>query len=445
MIALLILLALILLNGVFAMAEIAVVSARVPRLRHRADLGDRGAIRALELAAHPNRFLATVQIGITLVGVFAGAFGGATLSAPLADRLRGLPVVGPAADGVAFALVVTGITYLSLVLGELVPKRVGLNDPERIASRVAGAMHGLSRLATPLVQFLSASTNLVLRVIRVRPPLDPGVSEDEIEGLVEEGRRAGVVEPAEQEIIGNAFWLGERRTIAITTPRTALAWLDADATPEDVLRLITGARHTRYLVCEGEVDRFLGFVHTRTLLAAQLAGEPLDLRALARKPLVVPETLPVLALLEQFKQRRVYLAVVVDEYGGVAGITTLSDILEELVGEVPGGAGERSEITPLPGGGWSVDGLLDLGEAVERLGLGRGEEMVGSDVNTVGGFVTRRLERVPRTGDAFTWRGHRFEVRSMVGLRVARVTVTPEPAATGGDTPAGRPGGGVER
>jgi putative hemolysin len=283
----------------------------------------------------------------------------------------------------------------------------------------------------------------VLRVIRLRPPLEPGVSEDEIEGLVEEGRRAGVVEPAEQEIIGNAFWLGERRTIAITTPRTALAWLDAAGTPEDVLRAIRGAPHTRYLVCEGEVDRFLGFVHTRALLAALLAGEPLDLRALARRPLVVPETLPVLALLEQFKEQRLYLAVVVDEYGGVAGITTLSDILEELVGEVPSGAGGRPEITPLPDGGWSVDGLLDLGEAVERLDLGRGEEMARADVNTVGGFVTRRLERVPLEGDAFVWRGHRFEVRSMVGLRVARVWVTPESAAASGDAPAGRPGGGT--
>lgn len=434
MIDLLILLALILLNGVFAMAEIAVVSARAPRLRTRAEQGDRGAARALELGAHPNRFLSTVQIGITLVGVGAGAFGGTALSAPVADRLRPVPWIGGAADGVAFALVVTGITYLSLVLGELVPKRIGLHDPEGIASRVAGPMEALSRFATPLVRFLGASTEGVLRLVRLRPVEGGGVSEEEIEGMVEEGRRAGVVEPAEQQIIANAFWLGERRAVTITTPRTELAWFDATASAEDVLRVLRAEPHTRYLVCDGDVDRFVGFVHARTLLEAALAGGELDLRELALRPLVVPETLPILSLLERFKRDRVHLAVVVDEYGGVSGIATLSDILEELVGEVPASGEEPAELELLPDGGWSVDGLLDLGEALERLGLAGGEDPAAREVNTVGGFVVDRLERVPRVGDAFTWRGRRFTVRRMVGLRVARVDVTP---AEEGATDAG--------
>ena len=425
MIELFVVLALIFLNGVFAMAEIAVVSSNRHRLRDRAENGDDGALRALKLAEDPASFLSTVQVGITLIGVVTGAFGGAALARPLADVLRGVPWLANAADSVAFVLVVGIITYVSLVIGELVPKRIGLNDPETIASRLAGPMQALAVATRPIVLFLSASTTAVLWLLRAKPSGEPNVSEAEIEGMVEQGRQAGVVEPAEQEIIENAFWLGERRTASITTPRTSVTWFDADDSVAEVLSIIKEEPLTRYLVCEGDVDHFLGFVHTRALLVACMEHKPLDLRGMAQRPLVVPETLPVLALLERFKTEGTHFAVVLDEYGGVTGIATLSDILEELVGDVNRAADELGELEPLPGDGWSVDGMLDLGEAVERMGIAREEDVEDEEINTIGGFVGSRLKRVPKQGDIFEWRGYRFEVTIMDSLRVDRVTVTP--------------------
>lgn len=425
MIELFVVLALILLNGVFAMAEIAVVSSNRHRLRERAEGGDAGALRALKLTDDPGNFLSTVQVGITLIGVVNGAFGGATLARPVADVLRTIPWIANAADTVAFVIVVGVITYASLVIGELVPKRIGLNGPETIASRLAGPMQALALVTRPIVVFLSASTSAVLWLLRAKPSTEPDVSEAEIEGMVEQGRQAGVVEPAEQEIIENAFWLGERRTASITTPRTSVTWFDVNDSVAEVLSIIKEEPMTRYLVCEGDVDHFLGFVHTRTLLVACMERKPLDLRGMAQRPLVVPETLPVLALLERFKTEGTHFAVVLDEYGGVTGIATLSDILEELVGEVNRAADELRELEPLPEEGWSVDGMLDLGEAVERMGIAREEDVQDEEVNTVGGFVGSRLKRVPQQGDTFEWRGYRFEVTIMDGLRVERVTVTP--------------------
>ncbi len=426
MTGLIVVLALILLNGVFAMAEISVVSANRHRLRQRAENGDAGAQRALDLADNPTDFLSTVQIGITLIGVFAGAYGGATLAQPVAQALGRISWLAGIADSVALALVVGGITYVSLVIGELVPKRLGLNAPETAAARIAGPMHALSVLGSPIVAFLSASTNAVLWLLRVKPSGEPDVSEAEIEGMVEQGRQAGVVEPAEQEIIENAFWLGERRTASITTPRTSVAWLDANDDEDEILATIRRDPLTRYLVCEGEVDRFLGFVHTRALLVASLEKGTLDLRAMVQRPLVVPETLPVLALLERFKAEGIHFAVVLDEYGGVTGIATLSDILEELVGEVARADDEQRELEELPGGGWTVDGMLDVGEAVERMGVAREAEVADEDYNSVGGFVAARLERIPALGDTFLWRGHRFTVTRMDGMRVDRIQVTTE-------------------
>lgn len=446
-----IILLLILANGVFATAEIAVVSANRMRLARMAAEGNAGAGVADALAATPNRFLSTVQVGITMVGVLSGAFGGAALAEPLAEAIARVDALRPIAPTLGLILVVLAITYLSLVIGELVPKRIALNAPEQLAARLAPLMAGLSRVASPLVRLLSLSTEGVLRLLRVRPSAEGAVGEEDIHMMVEEGIRAGTVEPAEREIIQQAFWLGERRVNAILTPRHQVAWIDLEDPASLVSELTAERPHARYLVCRGDLDTIVGFVHSRDLLVTCLRGEALDLESVLASPLFVPETMPALTLLDQFKTTGIHFAVVLDEYGGVEGIVTLGDLLEELVGDVP----EVSELAAPPvrklsEGGWSVDGMVELEELADLLGVpafpGSVEDIAVEDgrtqvaVRTIGGFVTARLGRVARVGDVVSFAGHRFQVTAMDRLRVARVRVS-APAAQGGSR-LRRPGGG---
>ena len=425
---------LILANGVFATAEIAVVSSNRMRLARMAAEGNAGAATAEGLAATPNRFLSTVQVGITMVGVLSGAFGGAALAEPVGAAIARIELLRPVAPTLGLVVVVLAITYLSLVVGELVPKRIALNAPEQLAARLAPLMSGLSRIAAPLVRLLSLSTEGVLRLLRVRPSEEAAVGEEDIHMMVEQGIRAGTVEPAEREIIQQAFWLGERRVNAILTPRHQVAWIDLEESDSLVTELTAERPHARYLVCRGDLDTVAGFVHSRDLLVTCLRGETLDLESVLATPLFVPETMPALTLLDQFKTSGVHFAVVLDEYGGVEGIVTLGDLLEELVGDVP----EVSELSSppvqdLPGGGWSVDGMVELEELADLLGatafpgsvedaaLDVGRAQVS--VRTLGGFVTARLGRVARVGDVVPFAGYRFEVTAMDRLRVARVRV----------------------
>ena len=419
-----ILLVLILLNGLFAMAEIAVVSSNEVRLEQRAAAGSRGAQRALELTRDPTRFLSTVQIGITLVGVIAGAYGGATLARPFADVLAGVPILEPYSGPLAFGIVVVSITYLSLVIGELVPKRVALNDPEVVAARLAGLMHGVSVAATPFVRFLSGSTELVVRAIGVRPKDADDISEEEVDIVIAQGRRAGVIEPAEHEIIENAFWLGERAVNDIMTPRHDVLWLDLESPPDVWLQHVAAEPHARYLVCAGEIDDVKGYALAGELLAATRHGGSVDLGAHVRRPLIVPESQAILALLERFKQTGIHFAVVVDEYGSIEGIATLSDILEELVGPVaPPAPGERPEIVQRDERTWFVDGGLHVDRLLELLSLDEDVDLSGEAYQTVGGLMSDRLGRIPSEGDTFRWRGYELQVIDMVGLRVERVRI----------------------
>jgi putative hemolysin len=420
-----ILLLLIVLNGLFAMAEIAVVSSSRLRLQQLDQEGSLAARRALQLVEAPDRFLATVQIGITLVGVFAGAFGGATLSVPLAALLARIPWLAQVSEPLAFGLVVAVITYVSLVVGELAPKRIGLNNPERIAMALAGAMNAVSVVAAPLVSFLSASTSAFLWLLRFHPEPEVEISEEEIDFVIAKGRQAGVIEPAEQEIIENAFWLGERRVNAIMTPRPAVHWLDVNTGTAGVLDLVHRAPHSRYLVCDGELDRVIGYVTSTDLLTAGLAGEGIDLRSLLLQPLIVPETLSILVMLDRFRSSGTHLAGVLDEYGGLAGLVTLNDILEELVGEVVQSVpGELPLVVQVSDGAWSVSGALRTREFLELLSLGDEVDLSADGYQTVGGFVTTRLGRLPAVGDGFRWRTYDIAVTEMDGLRVGRVQVS---------------------
>jgi putative hemolysin len=415
------------LNGLFAMSETALVSSRKARLRERAEAGDGGARAALALADSPTRFLSTVQIGISLIGVLAGAFGGAALAGPLAVALRGVPLLAPYAGPIAFGAVVVGITYLSLIIGELVPKRLALNGAEAVASRVAGPMRLISAVAAPAVWVLSASTEGVLRLLGVRQTGAAPVSEQEVEILMEEGARAGVFEGEERDLVARALRLDDRPVRELMTPRPNVVWLDADDPPEEVLRLARESRHSYFPVARGDLDNLLGLASVKDAWARGVSEQPTELLGSLRRPALVSEGVPATRALEAFKRYGLPLALVIDERGHIEGLVTLTDVLEALVGEVPD-ADEPAEqaIVRREDGSWLVDGLLaadELKEHLESSGLALHEEE--ADYQTVGGLVMDALGRVPAAGDRFERDGYSFEVLDMDGRRVDKVLVAP--------------------
>ena len=419
--------ALIVLNGVFAMSEIAVVSARRARLQQRADAGDAGARRALAVVEEPTRFLSTVQIGITSIGILAGAFGGATIAEQLAERLRAYPALAEHSEAVALGLVVLAITYLSLVVGELVPKRIGLNHPERIASLVAGPMHALSIATAPAVKVVGLSTELLLRLLRVRKSDEPAVTEGEIAVMLEQGTQAGVFEEEEQDLVERVFWLGDQRVDAVMTPRHRIVWLDLENPVEENWQRMVEHRFTRYLLCEGELDTVLGMVDVKDLWAARLAGNEVVLTEHVRLPLFIPASTRALHLLERFRETGVHLAVVMDEYGGVEGLVTLQDLLEEIAGDLDAAAAGAPPVVRRDDGSLLVDASLSIEEFREALGL---DERRGDprEFRTVGGLVYSRLGHVPVPGEHFEAEGWRIEVVDMDGNRVDKVLATRSPS-----------------
>lgn len=423
----LVVLLLILLNGLLAMSELALVSSRRSRLQRLADDGNAGAGIALGLLDHPARFLATVQVGITLIGIVAGAFGGATLAQPLARLFGGVPLLAPHAEGAAIATVVIAITYLSLVIGELVPKRVALRHPERVAIRIAGPMRLLSKLGAPAVWLLGASTELLARLIGLRGGRDETVTEDEVKALISEGARAGVFAPLEKQMIDGVLRLADRSVRATMTPRAALAWLDLGDPPELLRDKLGQAHHSRLLVCRSDIDDLVGVVALRDLAERAWKGAPLDLEAAMVKPLIVHESLSVLRLLDMFRTAPVNLAVVVDEYGSVEGIVTATDILEAIAGAIPERGGvDQPAAQARADGSWLIDGMMPVDEFEDRVGL-RGLRDSG-DFDTVGGFALWQLGRLPQAGDGFDWRGWHFEIVDMDGRRIDKLMAAPAEA-----------------
>ncbi|MQA91474.1 MAG: DUF21 domain-containing protein [Gemmatimonas sp.] len=419
----LLILALIFLNGIFAMSEIAVVSSRKTKLRQLADEGDLGAKRALDLAETPTHFLSTVQVGITLIGVFAGAYGGASIAGELDEYFQARPRLAGYSAQIALAIVVAFITYFTLVLGELVPKRIALSSPERIAALIARPMQLLSVIASPLVKVLSLSTDGLLKLLPIRMSGETPVTEEELTLLLEAGADAGVFEEEEQELVERVFWLGDQLIGALLTPRHRIAWLDLRDSTEAHREEIVRRRFSHYLVCDGDVDHVLGMVRVKDLLAELLAGKPLDLEEAIRKPLFVPVNLRALRLLEMFRESGVHLAVVVDEYGGVEGLITLSDVLEEIAGDLSVELEPR--IVSRGDGSWLVDGSLPMTEFWAGLNLEDRRHEGRFGYQTVAGFVMTQLGRVPLSGDAFEVHGLRFEVVDMDGYRIDKVLVGP--------------------
>ena len=419
------LLLLIVLNGVFAMSELAIASSRKTRLQQWAAEGNAGATAALKLAEEPNQFLATVQIGITLIGIVTGFFGGSTLSAPVALQLSRVPALAPYSEMISILLVVGLVTYLSLVVGELVPKRLALQSPERLATLVAPPMTLLSRIASPIVRLLGASSEVILRVLGVRSAEDAPVTEEEIAILLQEGTAAGVFTPGEHELLEGVFDLGDRDVRDLMTPRYRLVALDVNAPMEENYRKMAESPHHLFPVYEGELDKLVGMVPVKKLWAASVNGEPIDLRALAEPALIVPESMPGLDAVKRFQGRSNTAAMVVDEYGGIQGLLSLHDLVEAITGDL-GDTPERSdEAVQRPDGSWLLDGALPVHQVRSLLQLGPlpGEDT--GDFETLGGFLMASLGRIPETGDAYSWENFNFEVVDMDGRRIDRVLVSP--------------------
>jgi putative hemolysin len=365
----------------------------------------------------------------------AGAFGGATIARQLDAMLSDIPWLAPYSHPLSLGLVVLAITYLSLVVGELVPKRLALNSPERVATAIATPMQLLSRVAYPAVHLLGLSTEVLLRALGMKPSTEPPVTEEEIRALLEQGTQAGMFEAAEQEMVERVFRLGDRRVSAVMTPRTEIAWLDRRAPAEATRHIITTSVHSRFLVADGSLDNILGVVHAKDLLAHILSGQTLDLAATLQQPLYVPESMRALKTLELFKQSATHIALVIDEYGGIQGLVTPSDILEAIVGDLPE-AGEQLEPLAVQreDGSWLLDGMLPVDEFKDLFDL---DDLPGEDqgiYQTLAGFVIMQLGRIPVVADYFEWDGLKIEVVDMDGNRVDKVLVTPTPEADSGMT-----------
>lgn len=422
---LLIIFLLLLANGVFAMAEIAVVSARKARLRAMAAAGSEPARRALALAEHPEDFLSTVQIGITLVGVVAGAFGGATLSGKLAGWLGQFAWLAAYSQPVAFAVVVSAITYFSLIIGELVPKRIALSNPEGRAMLVAAPMAALAKLASPLVRVLTVSTNAVLGLFGLGKEEEAPPSEEEIASLIDQGTTAGVFHQAERRMVEGVLRLDELPVTDLMARRTQIVWLDAADSDEANWRKIVASGHSHFPVFEGSRDNVIGMVSVKALWANLAFGLPSKLREQLVKPLFVPQTITATQLLENFKKTGKHLALVTDEFGTVQGLVTLIDVMESIVGELPGQGARREQVAvQRADGSWLVEGAIELVDFKRRFSLERlpGEE--AGSFSTLGGFVLDRFGHVPHAGEYFEWAGWRFEVVDMDRHRVDKMLLT---------------------
>jgi putative hemolysin len=424
-----IILSLIVLNGIFAMAEFAIVSVKKTRLQHRADEGDTRAAAALEIVNEPTQFLSTVQIGITLVGIFAGAFGGATVARELAVYLNGFPVLAPYSDLLSIVIVVLAITYLTLIFGELVPKRLALNNAESIAYTVAKPMRLLSLITAPLVIILSHSTEAMLRVIQFRKITEPPVTEEEIKIMLAEGTEAGIFEKAEQSMVEGVFNLGDRRVESLMTHRSDIIALDLNDSADENLRKMSRSGRSNYPVYERDLDNIVGMVSVKGVLGRMVDGCTPDIKASIMKPLFTSQTLPVLKLLESFKATGVHIALVTDEYGSIRGVITLHDILEAIVGDVRTlGEPVDTPVVVREDGSWLIDGNTPVEDIKKILSV---DSFPGEDkghYRTIAGLILFILERIPKTGDHLEVGGLFYEVVDMDGNRIDKVLVTRVPA-----------------
>lgn len=418
----LIILALIVVNGLLAMSEAALVAVRKARLQQMINEGDKQSQAAMDLVNAPNTFLSTVQLGITLISVLAGAFGSATIAETLETEFSKTAYLAPYAHSLGLGIVVVVITFLTMWAGELVPKRLGIQNPERVARAVAGPMLFVSRLFSPLVNLMGAMSNFALKLMGISSEESPPVTEEELQVLLDQGTQAGIFEESEQDMVEGVFSLGNQRVYSIMTPRTEIVWLDINDSPQELLQKISESPFSRFPVCQDSLDMVLGIVKARDLLVPSLAGEPIKLKDKIRPALYIPETTFASHALEIFKEQNRELILVIDEFGSLQGLLTLNDIIEEIVGDIE----SEPQATQRQDGSWLLDGMLSTDDFKEIFNVRTMPHE--EEYETLSGFMMMSLGRVPQASDHFEWNGLRFEVMDMDGHRVDKVLVTTLPS-----------------
>ncbi len=417
---------LIIVNGFFSMMEMAVVSVRKARLQYEIGKGNRKAQTAFDLSENPNTFFSTIQIGITLIGVITGAIGSVAFSGPLENALKKVSFLAPAAATLAVLIVSVCVTYFSLVIGELIPKRIAIAYPEKIAIRVSGFMTFLANLSKPLVAFLSFSTDIGLKILGVRENTEPPVSEDEVKVMIEQGKLSGVFEETEQDIVESVFRMSDRSVHAMMTPRTEVTWIDIAEPAAEIMAEIRESNEIYFPVVRDHPDNVLGILSAKKLLDRYILGQEPNLEELIDPALFLPESTPALAAVETLRQSGKQAAVILDEYGGFSGLVTLADILEELVGEIASSDDEsyEPEIVAREDGSYLIDGGLDIEDMKDMLNIDELEDQERVDYQTVAGFLLSRFGFIPKASDCFTFGSFKFEVVDMDGRRIDKVLVT---------------------
>lgn len=420
MIEIFIIIGLIILNGLFSMSEIALISARKARLEGQANRGDKEAKAALELANNPDTFLSTVQIGITLIGILTGIFSGETIKVKLINWLNEFESLKHYSNSIATVIIVILITYLSLVLGELLPKRIGLSKPENIAKMVAPPMKLISTITFPFIWLLSVSTNFLSKLFGITTN-DSHVTEEEIKAIISEGTEQGTIEEAEQEIIERVFHLGDRNITSLMTHRSDIEWLDLNKTIGEVRAEMKEAIHSVYPVCEGNIDNVKGIVSIKDLF---LNNNNLMLAEVMSQPMYVPENNTAYQVLEKFKETKIHHCFIVDEYGSIEGLITLNDILEAIVGDIPQTDEEDYEITERADGSFLIDAQIPFYDFLHKVEKTEWMNDAEHDFDTLAGFILHEMKEIPSTGDKLTWRGFEFEIVDMDKHRIDKVLVT---------------------
>ncbi|NTU93845.1 MAG: HlyC/CorC family transporter [Chlorobiaceae bacterium] len=421
---------LIVMNGIFAMSEMALITAKRSRLIKLAEEGDRAAAVAVKLGQDPTRFLSTVQIGLTAIGVLNGIIGESSFAPPIAKTLQLFGLEAEASHIVATALVVMSITYITIVIGELVPKRIGQSNPEGIACAVSRPMQALATATRPFVRLLSASTNTILRILGRQLPTGPSVTEEEIHALLEEGSEAGIIEQHEHEMVRNVFRLDDRQLGSLMVPRSEMVYLDTTLPMEENMRLVAESEHSRFPVCQGNLQSLLGVINAKQLLAQTLRGNLTNLAENLQPCVFVPETLTGMELLEHFRTSGSQMVFVVDEYGETQGLVTLQDLLEAVTGEFVPRNGEDSWAIQRDDGSWLLDGLIPVPELKDTLDLRSVPEEDKGVYHTLSGLVMWMLGRMPQTGDVTEWEQWRLEVVDMDSKRIDKVLATKVPPVT---------------
>lgn len=416
---------LIIANGIFAMTEIAIVTSRKSRLEKKAEEGDTRAEIALKLADQPNQLLSTIQIGITLIGIITGAFGGASIAQDLSQIIDQIDLLKPYSSELSMFIVISSTTYLSLIIGELVPKRIGLTNPEKVALIIAKPMFYFSKLGKPLIWILSKSTEIVLKILGIKQSNEPQVTEEEIHQLIEQGVYSGVVDEIEHEIVEQIFYTGDQRIGDILTPRTQLVWIDIEKSFEENIEKMVSSLHSKFPVGKGSLDEFLGVIHIKDVFAKMIENKPFDLKDCIKDTLVLPEPMKVFQALEILKKSGRHEAIVIDEYGGIEGFITLHDFMESIVGDIPLHEDDNEpQIVERDETSWLADGLVPLETFKRYFDIDELPKIKGGSPHTLGGYITMYLGDIPKVNSSIQIDDYKLEVIDMDHVRVDKVLIT---------------------